>query len=175
MKAYKTFTSPTIIKKAFFSTLLLPGIFVCWQSLWMLLKDLSFSLSNTLFIVLSLLIVGFIPCFVVNLIIGRAFHPVIITEKGIRNGKTFLEWERIGFVQTIETKFYTDKVFKSIEIELICIARQQGEYSFNRNNNQCILIEKNLKNFDILAKYSQGKSLSIDSYLDRLFVQNTKD
>lgn len=169
MKPYKTVTCPTIIKTAFFRTLLLPSIFGCWQALWLLTKDLSFSLPNILFRILAIFMVGIFPCLVVNLVIGRAFHPVIFTEKGIRNGRTFLEWNKIGFVQTIETKMYTEKLYKPIDVELICITQYQEKCSFHRNNSRCILIEKNLKSLELLAKYSQGSSPSINSYLDRFF------
>ena len=111
---------------------------------------------------------GVFLCWEVYLISGRAFHPVILTEEGIRNGKTFFKWNEIGFVKTIETKYYRDKLYK-IDIELICIARDPGKYSFHTNTSSCVLIEKNLKNFEMLAKYSQGHSPVINSYLDRFF------
>lgn len=171
MKPYKTFTSPTIIKTAFFRTLLLPGIFACWQGLWIIIiKDFNFSLSNILFAILGIFMVGVLPCLVVYLVIGRAFHPVVLTEEGIRNGKTYFKWDEIGFVQTIETKMYRDKLPKPIVVvELICIAQYQDDYSFRRNDSRCIMIEKNLKNFEMLAKYTRRSSFAINSYIDRFF------
>lgn len=168
MKPYNTFTSPTIIKAAILRTQLLPGIFTCWLGLWIIIKDLSFSLSNILFAIFVIFIVV-IFWLAVYLMIGRAFHPVIFTEEGIRNGKTFLRWNECCFIQTIETKMYLDKLYKPIDIELICITQHQEKCSFHRNNSRCILIEKNLKNFEMLAKYSQGRSLTINSYFDRFF------
>jgi len=168
MKPYNTFTSPTIIKAAILRTQLLPGIFTCWLGLWIIIKDLGFSLANILFAIFGIFIVV-IFLLVVYLIIGRAFHRVILTEEGIRNGKTFLRWNECCFIQTIETKMYLDKLYKPIDIELICITQHEKKCSFRRNNSYCILIEKDLKNCEMLAKYSQGRSVAINSYLARLF------
>ena len=162
------------MKEALFRTFLLPNIFGCCYSIVMLMKDFSFSLASiiSVFIVASML--GVIPFLVVYLVIGRAFHLVVLNEEGIRDGTTFLHWNEIGFVKTIETKYFRDKLYKPLIVELICIAQNQGEYSFHTNTSHCILIEKNLKNFEILAQYSKGNSSAINSYLDSFFYSQNQ-
>ncbi len=117
----------------------------------------------------SLLLIWTSMVIFMYLFFHNAFRQVKMDSEKVENKNVNLPWVEIGHVEICSVKLLEWSLFPTIEIDMLCLSRTNGDRSFYRTDKDCIFIFMSKKNLQALATFSNGRSECLDEMV-RLFL-----
>ncbi len=134
----KTLAGPSLVAFA-----LLP-----WQIIILAVSLLIAGPKLLIFVYVGIIYV--INSSIVSLIYRNAFSIVEIDEVGIKNKSIALKWEEINCVETASIELFKASLIPTIQIDMLCLSKNDIKPLFFETNKDCIFIEATKKNIEII-------------------------
>ena len=132
-------------------------------SLFCLFEPSNLTTSN----VLLMLIIALFGWSIGLLFYRNAYCIFEMNEKGIRNSKLMIPWEKITEIDIIETRLLQATIIFNIHITIVCIGCFESKKFWNLKSQECIFFHMSQKNLLKMETFSKGQSKIVNEFLEK--------